>query len=79
MCLLLPRSELRKKPSSLPRCHYNAKRKGRSNRKAKRSYETEDEAILIVNRLKDEGLIAYRCPFCNKWHVGHPSEENNIA
>lgn len=42
--------------------------------KAKVAYETEDEAWEYLNlhpRLISEGMTAYRCKVCNKWHCGH--------
>ena len=44
--------------------------------KVKKSYETELRAqkICFEINLKPETihkLVAYKCPVCNKWHIGH--------
>nr|DAL54127.1 MAG TPA_asm: RNA-binding protein [Caudoviricetes sp.] len=42
--------------------------------KAKEAYETEDDAWEYLNqnpKLRAEGMTAYRCRTCQKWHVGH--------
>ena len=46
--------------------------------KAKKSYETEDEAWEFLQenpKLKAQGYTVYRCRTCNKWHIGH--QNNN--
>ena len=69
------RSNLRKKSESLPRCHWNAPKQCSSKRKAKRSYETQEEADNAIRKLKKDGYRSYLCPYCNKWHIGHLNEE----
>lgn len=42
--------------------------------KQKLTYETEKEAIAVLDShpgLKLQGMKAYFCPICNKWHLGH--------
>lgn len=44
--------------------------------KAKRSFDTELKAqsICFQLNLKSETihkLVAYKCPVCHKWHIGH--------
>lgn len=39
--------------------------------KIKRSYENAHDYAV------DHGLIAYRCTFCDHWHVGTENNENN--
>lgn len=42
--------------------------------KAKEAYETEDDAWEYLNqnpKLRAQGMTAYRCRTCNKWHIGH--------
>lgn len=42
--------------------------------KAKEAYETEDDAWEFLNqnpKLRAEGMTAYKCRTCQKWHVGH--------
>lgn len=70
------RSSLRKKASSLPNCHWNTKRSG-ANRKKKQQYETEDDALAFLKKhnLSDD-FVAYLCPYCNKWHIGHRQDIN---
>ena len=67
------RSMLKKKTNSLPNCHWNTKRKS-AKRKQKRSYDTQEEAELVIKRTHLQDYIAYICPYCNKWHIGHFSE-----
>ena len=40
----------------------------------KRAYDTRKQAQHVVGRHAREGDVvrAYRCPWCNRWHVGHP-------
>lgn len=48
-------------------------RKGRSWRQ-KVAYETEDEAweyLQLHPKLLRDGMTAYRCSVCSKWHCGH--------
>ena len=46
----------------------------------KRRHESRDQANVQVSRLirggKTRGgkVIAYACPFCGGWHVGHTGE-----
>ena len=69
-----PRSSLKKK--SLPRCHWNAKTKNKHHRKTKTSYNSYEEAMkfLIKHKLENEFTV-YKCPICNKYHVGHKEKE----
>lgn len=54
----------------LPRCHWN-KQHGKK-RRAKRAFETEQEAIEYMEyRHLENRYTAYQCPICNKWHIGH--------
>ncbi len=49
--------------------------------KAKRSFDTElraQQECFKLN-LKPETihkLVAYKCPICNKWHIGHHSSKS---
>lgn len=52
---------------------------GERRRKAKMTFETEDEAWEFVNAHCLNGLTVYRCSFCGKWHFGHIKEDNNEA
>lgn len=40
----------------------------------KRAYDTRKQAQTVVHRHAREGDVvhAYRCPWCRRWHVGHP-------
>ena len=48
---------------------------GERRRKAKMTFETEDEAWEFVNAHCLHGLIVYKCRFCGKWHFGHTNED----
>ena len=53
---------------------------GSTRYKVKRSFETEIKAqsICFQLNLKPETihkLVAYKCPVCNKWHIGHHSNK----
>lgn len=41
----------------------------------KRRYATETAAVAAFEKTHDRqaarGLNAYKCPFCNHWHIGH--------
>lgn len=54
----------------LPRCHWN-KQHGRK-RKAKRAFNTIEDANKYIEE-KNIGLKyrSYKCPICNKYHIGH--------
>lgn len=55
----------------LPRCHWT--KKGNSY-KAKKPYQTEDEAWEYLKQrpwLMARGMTVYLCRECCKWHVGH--------
>lgn len=54
-----------------PRCHFNVAR-GRRIR-AKRTFETEAQAVAYMDyrSLQKQGYNAYKCDYCNKWHIGH--------
>lgn len=56
-------------------CHWTRKGKGRWRQKV--AYDTEDDAEEFLKQnphLAKKGYKSYKCPICNKWHVGH---ENN--
>ncbi len=58
----LPRKRFNPDP-----CHWT---KCKGNKwKQKIQYETEEEAELKIHPL--QGMHAYLCPICNKWHLGH--------
>ena len=53
----------------LPRSHWN-KKHGRV-RKAKKSFDTEREALSFIKKHRLKGYHVYQCPVCNKYHIGH--------
>lgn len=56
------------------RQHFRAM--GERRRKAKMTFETEDDAWEFVNAHCLHGLVVYQCRFCGKWHFGHPNEDS---
>lgn len=51
-------------------CHWT--RVKHSKWKTKVEYETEEDAkAALTTHLKLQGMHAYLCPICNKWHLGH--------
>lgn len=56
----------------LPRCHW-CRPKGRS-RKAKKPFNTEDDAWEYIKGHALHWLTAYQCPVCGKWHIGHEAD-----
>lgn len=50
---------------------------GERRRKAKMSFETEDEAWEFVKAHCLQGLTVYRCLYCGKWHCGHLKDNNH--
>lgn len=44
---------------------------GERRRKAKMTFETEDEAWEFIKAHCLHGYNAYKCSFCNFWHIGH--------
>lgn len=63
----LPRKRFNPDP-----CHWT---KCKTNKwKQKVQYETEEDAKAELKAhpsLKLQGMHAYLCPICNKWHLGH--------
>lgn len=53
-----------KKPSRKKSCW------GRNRRKSKTRYSSETEARIAATT---SGLHAYKCMFCDSWHIGHQS------
>lgn len=47
----------------LERCHYTY------NGKPKIAYDTLKEAQAVLKKYSSD-YVAYRCPICNKWHIG---------
>jgi hypothetical protein len=44
------------------------------NGRAKKAYETRDQATAAANsstRRNEAPMSAYKCATCDKWHVGH--------
>ena len=39
--------------------------------KPKRKFNTEAEAKAFLRNLEDKDLVAYKCPYCHKFHLGH--------
>lgn len=61
------------------------RRPGETHRDAcerKRGYRVQQDAAAVLVRMTAQGLdvdgvTAYRCPFCRRWHLGHvPSVES---
>lgn len=48
---------------------------GGRRRKAKISFETEDEAWEFIKSNCLQGYTVYKCLFCNKWHISSKSSE----
>lgn len=48
---------------------------GERRRKAKMSFETEDEAWEFIKAHCLQGLTVYRCNMCNHYHIGHGQAE----
>lgn len=48
---------------------------GTTNQCGKRAYLSRKEARKATRRLKQEGkgdrMREYRCPDCDRWHIGH--------
>jgi hypothetical protein len=36
----------------------------------KRKYDTPDQAFYMMNHIFGGNSGIYKCPFCNKWHIG---------
>lgn len=58
----------------LPRCHWN--RKKTKNRRAKRVFESVEEAKQYIEKRRFNECIAYQCRECGKYHIGHRREEH---
>lgn len=41
----------------------------------KKRYESKEMAAAEIRRLGWSATVkAYRCPFCDRWHIGHRAE-----
>lgn len=54
----------------IKRYHYTRKK---GAWKAKKPFETEQEALDYIKKYKMDNYVAYICPTCNKWHIGSSS------
>lgn len=48
---------------------------GERRRKAKMTFETEDDAWEFIKAHCLHDLTVYRCNFCGKYHIGHINEK----
>jgi uncharacterized Fe-S radical SAM superfamily protein PflX len=40
--------------------------------------DAEDECERMIRKTGHQTLIAYRCVFCQLWHVGHPKTPQRL-
>lgn len=50
------------------RCHYTRKN---GKWKRKRQFKSKKAALSFIAKNKLLGYSVYKCPVCDKWHIGH--------
>ncbi len=59
-------------PADRSRSNRTRRRARRRICESKQRFRTEEDALDVLVCIPDGNeLRAYRCPICNKWHLGH--------
>ena len=49
-----------------------SKRRLRRNKcTGKAAHDTYENALIAIKKTNGSGLLAYKCSFCGKYHIGH--------